>query len=303
MNIATTSAERPSGSVGSRVRASITALGGLAATFELHARDHNRDDIATAVRARSILRVRQGWYSHHDVHPAVLSAARVGGRLTCLSALQLNGAGLFAQADLHVSVPPNACRLRMPRNARSRIADSVASGVVLHWRGDGAAGRLLLPPLAAIRDLIVCQPPDVVSAIVGLLLHNQPWLGREWTSFIATAPAVHQPWLRRIDGICESGIEGLFWFRMRDLPFSLRRQVRIPGVGRCDFLVGTSLLIEVDGAEYHVSPEAFETDRRRDAVLSALGYRVLRFTYAQVMFRWEEVETAVLAAVARGDHH
>jgi hypothetical protein len=30
---------------------------------------------------------------------------------------------------------------------------------------------------------------------------------------------------------------------------------------------------------------------------------VLRFSYRQVMERWEEVEAAILAAVIRGDHH
>lgn len=284
------------------VRGSVSALNGLAATFELHARGHSRDDIAAAIRSGSILRIRQGWYSHHDVHPALLRAARVGGPLTCVSALDLHGAGLFVSPDLHVSVPHNACRLRMPRDARSRIADAAASGVVVHWRGRGASGRLLLPPMAAIRDLIMCQPPDVVSAIIGLLLHHQPQLWTEWISYRSAIPAVHQPWVQRIDGICESGIEGLFWFRMRDRQFRLRRQVTIPTVGRSDFLIGARLVIEVDGAEYHASPEAFEADRRRDAVLSALGFRVLRFSYSQVMFRWEEVEAAVLAAVARGDH-
>ena len=284
------------------VRASITALGGLAATFELHERGHTRDDIAAAIRSRSILRVRQGWYSHHDVHPTVLHAARVGGRLTCLSALDLHGAGLVANPGLHVAVASNACRLRMPRDSRLRITAAAASGVVTHWRDDQAPGRLLLPPVAAIRDLIVCQPPDIASAVAGLMLHELPHLWPQWMDSISTAPAVHRPWLRRVDGVCESGVEGLFWFRMRDLPCPMRRQVGISGAGRVDFLIGTRLVIEVDGAAYHVSPEAFEADRRRDAVLSALGFRVLRFSYAQIMFRWAEVEAAVLAAVVRGDH-
>ncbi|MGV8897189.1 MAG: endonuclease domain-containing protein [Rhodoglobus sp.] len=289
-------------SAATTVRASVSELDGLAATFELHARGHTRDDITAAIRSRSILRVRQGWYSHPDVHPAVLAAARVGGRLTCLSALELHGAGLVANPGLHVSVVHNACRLRMPRDSHSRIAAAAESRVVVHWRDGDAPGRLVLPPLAAIRDLVSCQPPDIVSAVAGLLLHHRPELWPEWRRSIPAAPAVHRPWLRRIDGVCESGIEGLLWFRMRDLPFPLRRQVRIPTVGRSDFLIGTRLVIEVDGAEYHTSPESFEADRRRDAVLSALGYRMLRFSYAQVMFRWAEVEAAVLAAVARGDH-
>jgi very-short-patch-repair endonuclease len=69
-----------------------------------------------------------------------------------------------------------------------------------------------------------------------------------------------------------------------------------------DFVIGERLVIEVDGAEYHTDPVRFEADRRRDALLSARGYRVLRFSYRLVIDDWPTVETAVLAAVARGDH-
>lgn len=76
----------------------------------------------------------------------------------------------------------------------------------------------------------------------------------------------------------------------------------IPGVGRVDFVIGAFLVVEVDGAEYHTDPERFEADRHRDAMLSIRGYRVLRFSYRQVIHAWHEVEAAVLAAVVRGDH-
>ncbi|MGX5681968.1 DUF559 domain-containing protein [Schumannella luteola] len=73
-------------------------------------------------------------------------------------------------------------------------------------------------------------------------------------------------------------------------------------VGRIDFLVGNRLVVEIDGAEFHAPREAFERDRRRDALLTSLGFRVLRFSYIQVLNRWPEVERAILTAVGRGDH-
>ncbi|MDP9027822.1 MAG: endonuclease domain-containing protein [Actinomycetota bacterium] len=103
------------------------------------------------------------------------------------------------------------------------------------------------------------------------------------------------------DGICESGIETLFWLHFRHL--SPRRQVHIEGVGYVDFLFGNRLVVEVDGEHFHTDPLAFETDRRRDALLSLLGFRVLRFSFRQVMERWPEVEAAVYAAIARGDRY
>ena len=42
------------------------------------------------------------------------------------------------------------------------------------------------------------------------------------------------------------------------------------------------LAVEVDGFRHHGSRRSFETDRRRDAELTAAGIRVLRFTWRQI---------------------
>ena len=79
----------------------------------------------------------------------------------------------------------------------------------------------------------------------------------------------------------------------------MRQQVRIPGVGRIDIgVVGTSVIIEVDGRTYHEDPVAFEEDRRRDAELVARGYIVVRLSYRRVMEDWPWCERVVLAAIA-----
>jgi predicted transcriptional regulator of viral defense system len=43
------------------------------------------------------------------------------------------------------------------------------------------------------------------------------------------------------------------------------------------------LIVEVDGFAFHSSRQAFERDRRRDARLQAAGFRVIRFTYLQIV--------------------
>jgi hypothetical protein len=53
------------------------------------------------------------------------------------------------------------------------------------------------------------------------------------------------------------------------------------------------LVVEVDGYAYHRSPEAFETDRERDVTLSVAGWRVLRFTWAQIETRAGWVAAAI----------
>ena len=43
------------------------------------------------------------------------------------------------------------------------------------------------------------------------------------------------------------------------------------------------LVVETDGAAFHRTAGAFEEDRRRDATLQIAGYRVVRFTWRQVV--------------------
>ena len=45
---------------------------------------------------------------------------------------------------------------------------------------------------------------------------------------------------------------------------------------------GHRLIVETDGFEAHGTPTAFTTDRRRDAALTAAGYRVMRFAWDDV---------------------
>ena len=56
------------------------------------------------------------------------------------------------------------------------------------------------------------------------------------------------------------------------------------------------LVVEVDGFAFHGTRAAFERDRRRDAELQALGYRVLRITWRQLTREPEAVIADALSA-------
>lgn len=65
-----------------------------------------------------------------------------------------------------------------------------------------------------------------------------------------------------------------------------------------DFLwPAVRLIVETDGRATHLTPTAFESDRRRDAMLQVAGYRVVRFTYAQVIFQPQSVVGVLCALV------
>jgi very-short-patch-repair endonuclease len=67
-----------------------------------------------------------------------------------------------------------------------------------------------------------------------------------------------------------------------------------------DFLwPGQSLVVETDGWATHGHRRAFESDRARDAQLVAAGYRVLRFTWRQVIRQTLLVTVQIAQALAR----
>ncbi|WP_432559826.1 endonuclease domain-containing protein [Granulicoccus sp. GXG6511] len=100
----------------------------------------------------------------------------------------------------------------------------------------------------------------------------------------------------------ESGTESYVRLRLRARNIKVQPQVEIAGVGRVDFLIGMSLVLEVDSREHHQDPQAYERDRIRDQMLMALGYRVIRVTYDQVMHGWNLVEARLLAVIRAGLH-
>lgn len=69
-----------------------------------------------------------------------------------------------------------------------------------------------------------------------------------------------------------------------------------------DFLWRTErLIVEVDGLRYHASKRAFENDRRRDAVLAAAGYTVMRVTWDQITHEHEAVLVRLVTRLCRTD--
>src|SRR5690606_354540 len=97
--------------------------------------------------------------------------------------------------------------------------------------------------------------------------------------------------LRYIDPEPDSGLESIvrLWLLQLGIPFI--HHASIAGL-EVDFLIGDSLVVELDGGT-HKTPEAFERDRQRDALLVSLGYVVLRFTYDRVMHHPDQWQAAI----------
>lgn len=283
----------------------IRERGGLAATHELLSAGFNKKSLSAAANHGLIVRVRQGWYCTTDVHPTVQQGIRVGGRVGCISGAALYGMWQPPDEHLHVSIKHEQCRLRTPHSMKRRLSVYPAR-VTTHWTTKNRTGsRLVLDPISCLAEVVRCQPVEYAVAVANSGMRTDS--GRaplltlgEWERVAEGYPR-RASTLRLADGVCESGTEVITWVRLARHHLPIRRQQWIDGK-RVDFLVGRRLVVEIDGAAYHVDPVRFEADRSRDAELCAIGYIVLRFSYNQVIYRWPQVESAILAAVARGDH-
>jgi len=278
-----------------RLQHVISALGGLAATHELHARGFGREVLRLATRAKEIRRIRKGWYILPETPQAIADCARVGGRATCATVVA--EAGLWMRdrpAAVHVAVRPHACQLRDPRDYRRREPDP---GAVVHWSDRNThGGRLAVALPEAIREYARCYGVEAAFIALESALAARLITRDEIAGMGADLPSAVRVSLSRARGLSESITEAVFVFRGLAFDVRIRQQVQI-GRDRVDVLLGDRLVIELDGREFHER----ERDYARDARLGARGYRVLRFSYRQVMYDWPSVEAAVRAAIARGD--
>jgi very-short-patch-repair endonuclease len=209
------------------------------------------------------------------------------------------GLSVRGSQHVHVAVGAHASRLRDPHDHRERLRNA---GATVHWVADVRRGQLLRAPRDILVDMAFCQSAELTIAATDSALRLGLIERSAWLRCCRQMPRRLGALLSNVDGRSESITESLVRIRLLGLGIRTRVQVRVRGVGRVDLVVGERLVIEVDGRAYHSDPEAFERDRRRDAQLSIRGFRVLRFSYQQVMSHWSEVKGSVLAAIARGDH-
>ncbi|MGN8026339.1 endonuclease domain-containing protein [Microbacterium sp. 22242] len=243
----------------------------------------DRARIRAAVAAGVLVHARRGRYLRSDVPAAILAAVRSGGRLDCLSLLELLGVFVKDKPGLHVRVPPNAGRFR---------ADAV-----VHWRvqTEEPLGDHAVSVRDAAIHAVLCQKPRAAVATIDSLLHLRLLTVDEVDAVFRNLPKRLRILKRMVDGSAESGPETLVRLILRTLPVSVRTQVVIVDVGRVDFLIDGWLIIECDGRRFHEGWDKQVQDRHRDVEAAAQGYVTVRFTAADVL----DDSGAIRAAIAR----
>lgn len=128
----------------------------------------------------------------------------------------------------------------------------------------------------------------------------------------ARVSASETEWQRYAEGHCESPAEVAFLRAMitslgmrPHLGALVSEGVRLDfqvedGRYRVDFLVNHWLVVEIDGAAYHSSPEAQLRDRVRDRYFESLGYSVLRIPAKLVFQEPRQAVKKVQSAISVG---
>lgn len=256
---------------------------------QLLAEGHTRQDVQRLTAAGRLLRVRPGWVSLPGADSMVVRAVSMGGVLSCVSALTWRGVWVPEQERLHLR--------RTKAGRRSPL------------RGNGVrdCGRPAPTPSAvdslgvALCNATRCLTAEGFVVVLDSILNLRLLTRAGLMEAMAPLAGSQRRLLQKCDR-SEAGTESMVRLRLRSRGVKVRSQVIIPGIGRVDLLVGECLVIEVDSREHHTKGAAYEADRERDRRLTALGYRVVRLSYSQVVHDWARIEEDLLKMIRQDLH-
>ncbi|MFJ3489290.1 type IV toxin-antitoxin system AbiEi family antitoxin domain-containing protein [Leifsonia aquatica] len=260
-------------------------LGGAATTRRLRAAGASERALALAMADGLLIRPRRGVYGRPDLSPQALSALRIGGRLSCVSAARSYGLWGGTDGRLHVRLPSHA--------GRAGGAD------VRHWETSEPHPELWRVSFEdCLRSAVRCADEETAVAVLDTALSSGRVVPARLTRIFAEEPFRVRTIAARARPGSDSGVESILRQRLQARGHLIEQQIAVPGVGRVDLRVGGFLHVEVDGYAYHSDPAAFERDRLRDTALELQGRRRLRFTARQVLENADAVVATIENIVA-----
>lgn len=264
----------------------------------------HRDDVLRAgfgvalirelVRSGGAEMVRRAWVVTSAAPDDLRSAARAGGRVTCVSLARRRRWWVPEGVDpaIHLHMHPGS----------SGPGLAGGWGGVTHWTKPLAPSPRSLTGTVedALQHIAACLDRDTAlvlweSAARVEKLASEALRQVKWTSLAARRLA------DSVTGLSDSGLETLLAVPLRRAGLRVRQQVVLAG-RPVDALVGERLVVQADGHEFHASSAQRTKDLAHDAELRLRGYTVLRFSYAQIVHEWPKVERTIRRAVASGLH-
>ena len=270
-------------------------MGGLATRAAL-IQATSRAEVDRALRERALVRVGQGRYAMPSVDAAAAQAFRFNGHLSLTSAALHHGWEVKrVPAKPHVVFPTH-------RN----VPPAWRQEVVLH-RSDLGPDDVSGPATSREVTLLQClrMLPDDEALVIAdsALRHGEIATLRRVLAQVQGAGSAK---VRRIGLAADARAANPFESVMRAIC------LQVPGLEitpqlvlstehywACPDLVGRGLrlVIECESYEWHGNRKGFLKDVRRYTLLTADGWRVLRFTWDDVMLRPEWVREVLVRAV------
>jgi len=259
-------------------------------THELHAAGWTRRALNRAVADGVLTRVRQGRFVAAGAHDDIVAAARLGGRLGCVTLLALRGVFVHHHSHRHVQQDPLASR-RPP----------APRDVIYHWRPSSAPrDRAAVDVVEALAQATRCQPPRSAVATLDNAWHLGLVDEADVGEVFARVPHRFHALRPLLDSRAEAGTESLVRLLLRQLGCRVELQVRIGGVGRVDLLVDGWLIVECDSERFHSTWLVHKKDRRRDMEALERGYATLRLLAEDILYRPDRVRAALGRILAHG---
>ena len=256
----------------------------FATTAELRADGYTVRTIRESIEAGSIERVIKGWYCTHTTPRAAVRAMRLGGRVGCVSALELHGGWCPPDTGLHMLLPSHA-------SGRRLASRGLPERTTVHWhaKDDRVGSAFPVAPVdLAVQHLLECQPAHLTIAVLDSLLHRRIVDATRLRALIAAGPYRARFLSDHLEPRSEEGIESIVRFRLAVAGIRSRVQVAVRS-DRVDLLIDDWLVVELDGRTVHAQADSFTRDRVRSARLFRDGRVVLQFAYATVIYDWEFV--------------
>lgn len=237
--------------------------------------------------------------------PDLAAVARLGARATVSheAAAALWGIELVGEPRHRLTVPLQRSRLVVPGWEVRRL-DLPADDVVV------VDGVRLTTQVRTILDLTQVLPLAHAVAAADSALRKELVGVEELVPLLASRRGRHAAAARAVAGLVDplagSVLESLLrvLLHLGGVP-APRTQYSIADsdgafVGRVDFAwPGVRLVVEADGFAFHSDRAAYRSDRRRTNALEQLGWRVLRFSWEDVVHAPEQVVATIRACLAQ----
>lgn len=199
-----------------------------------------------------------------------------GALLSHQSAAELWGIRPSQGGLIHVSVPS-------PRDPRRR-------GIRVHRRKAVRASMRNGIPLTDPRQTIVDIAPRLTERELERAIGEADKLGLANPQDLTESPRIRDLLTRRALLLTDSELESLFVPIALDAGLSRPvPQATISGFKVDFWFEPENLVVETDGLTYHRTTLQQKRDRIRDQLLTAAGFRVLRFTHEQVKYERDHV--------------